>query len=124
MHWRTNQNKYKNIKTEIEGIKFDSKKEARRYIELLELLESGEIENLKLQPHFTLQEAFKTPTGETVRAITYIADFSYEVPMLDVNNERYRKLVVEDVKSPASRTQQYELKKKMMLENGYKITEV
>jgi hypothetical protein len=43
------QNKYKNEKIEIDNIKFDSKKEAKRYLELKQLERAGVIYNLKLQ---------------------------------------------------------------------------
>ena len=57
---------------------FDSKKEARRYDELMAMLRAGQIRDLKLQPQFTIQEAYTTPEGQRVRAIRYQADFSYE----------------------------------------------
>lgn len=97
--------KYNNVKTTRNGIKFDSKKEADRYDVLMLSMRSGDITNLHLQPHFTLQEAYKTETGETVKAIQYIADFSYR---------RNGVLVVEDVKSQATKTAQYKIKKKWL----------
>ena len=113
---KAKRSKYGNIRTEINGIKFDSKKEARRYIELLELYKSGKIEGLKLQRVFTLQEAFTTPEGERVQAIRYIADFVYEQDGITI---------VEDVKSAATKNNAaYKLKKKMMAARGYIIQEV
>ena len=44
-------------------LEFDSQKEARRYDELALLLAAGNIRNLKLQPEFTLQEAYTTLEG-------------------------------------------------------------
>lgn len=73
-------NKYGNKKAVRNGITFDSQKEAARYDQLMLLVCAGEIRDLKLQPEFTLQEAFTTPLGERVRAIRYRADFSYERP--------------------------------------------
>ena len=70
-------NKYRNRKTIVDGITFDSKAEANRYIELKMLEKAGYIKQLKLQPKFTLQESYKNNKGQTIRAITYIADFSY-----------------------------------------------
>ena len=52
-------NKYKNKKTTINGIKFDSKLEAKRFTELKLLEKSGLIEDLKLQPSFELIPTFK-----------------------------------------------------------------
>lgn len=113
---KAKRSKYGNIKTEINGIKFDSKKEARRYTELLELYKAGKIEALKLQRAFTLQEAFTTPDGERVQAIKYIADFVYEQDGI---------MIVEDVKSAATKNNAaYKLKKKMMAARGYIIQEV
>lgn len=108
--------KYGNKKTETNGIKFDSKKEARRYMELRQLETMGKISDLKLQHTFTLQEAFTTESGERIQAIKYIADFTY---MED------GKFVVEDVKSPATRNNPvYRMKNKMMAEKGYIIREI
>lgn len=97
-------------------IRFDSKKEARRYDELMLMLKAGTIRDLRLQPQFTLQEAYTTPEGKRVRAIRYQADFSY------VTGDG---LVVEDVKSKATKTREYGIKKKLLLERfGIEITEV
>lgn len=96
--------------------KFDSKKEARRFEELFLLYIDGQIEELKLQPSFTLQESYITPDGERIRAIRYIADFSY----IEAGQ-----MVVEDVKSRATRTPTYLIKRKLMMERlGIKIKEI
>lgn len=110
--------KYGNKKTKIDGITFDSQKEAERYEELKMMLQQGYITELKCQHTFTLQEAFILPvSGEKVQAIKYIADFTYR--------DREGKFVVEDVKSKATaRDKVYRLKKKMMAERGYQIREV
>lgn len=108
--------KYNNQKTVVSGIVFDSKKEAQRYEELLLLLKSGEISDLRLQVDFTLQEAYTTYTGERIRAIRYKADFTYVK-----NGEK----IVEDVKSKATKTQVYQVKRKMLIERfGVKIIEI
>ena len=112
--------KYHNIKTDVatEGssIRFDSRKEACRYKYLKELYDLGGIQDLKLQVHFQLQGTFKTVEGETVRGIDYVADFTYR---------RGNELVIEDVKSAITRKNPvYTMKRKMMAERGYKITEV
>jgi hypothetical protein len=72
--------KYHNKKTEIDGHKFDSKKEAAKYSELVLLQKAGEISDIKLQPSFLLQEGFRDKTGYKHRAITYIADFMVVYP--------------------------------------------
>jgi len=48
-------NKYGAIKTEIDGIKFDSKKEAERYGKLKMLKLAGEIIKFELQPRFDIK---------------------------------------------------------------------
>lgn len=81
-------NKYRNTKVVIDGIRFDSKAEGRRYQELKLLLRAGKIFDLKLQPRFLLIEGFKK-NGKTWRKTEYVADFSY------IENGRR---IVEDVK--------------------------
>lgn len=93
--------KYRAKKTEIDGIKFDSKKEAKRYIALKELEKKGNIEKLTLQPRFLLQEGFRK-NGKAYRKIEYVADFMYE---------QDGKLIVEDVKG--IKTDIYKLKQKL-----------
>lgn len=70
-------NKYKNTNTEIDGIVFDSKKEAKRWSELKLLQRAGEISDLQRQVSITLIPTHKTPSGKTVRGMKYIADFTY-----------------------------------------------
>ena len=66
--------KYKNKKTIIDEIKFDSQAESLYYVRLKAQQKTGLIRHFTLQPKFILQEGFKT-RGETVRQISYIADF-------------------------------------------------
>ena len=96
-------NKYNNIKTIINGIKFDSKAESERSCELKLLEKAGQIHDLVLQPKFILQPSFKHD-GKTNRAITYVADFSYTED---------GKSIVEDVKGVE--TAVFKLKEKMFL---------
>lgn len=93
-------NKYKNVKTTLDGITFDSIKEAKRYYELKLLLRAGAITDLSLQVKFEL-----IPKSKYGRAICYIADFVYIE-----NGER----IVEDVKG--IKTDVYRLKKRLMAE--------
>ena len=121
------QRKYHNAPCEVNGIHFDSVKEANRYTELSTLLRAGKIRELKLQPQFTLQESYVTPKGERVRSIRYVADFSYERPTEpDSTGRVYWIPVVEDVKGGnATKTAQYKLKRKLFTEKyGFEITEV
>lgn len=108
--------KYHNKRTTVDGITFDSKKEAKRYAELKMLEKGGAISQLVLQPRFELQESFKK-NGKTYRKIEYVADFMYR------DNEK-NVTIVEDVKG--IKTDVYKLKRKMF-EKVYKtlnITEI
>lgn len=119
--------KYHNEPDSRGALRFDSRKEARRYDELLLMLKAGKIRSLRLQQQYTLQESYIDPEGgERVRAIRYVADFAYERPTApDQNGTVYWLPVVEDVKSRATKTAQYELKKKLLRERfGLTITEV
>lgn len=97
-------NKYRNIKINIDGIKFDSKREAERYAELKIMEKAKLITDLELQPKFVLQEGFKYQ-GKKEKPITYIADFKYK--------ELSGTVVVEDVKGVA--TKDFNNKRKMFL---------
>lgn len=88
--------KYRNVKTIVDGIKFDSKKEAGRY-QVLRLLErTGQVSDLKLQPTFLI-----AVNGHKV--CKYKADFAYRQDGADV---------VEDVKG--IKTPTYRLKAKLL----------
>ncbi|PSJ32006.1 hypothetical protein UF10_04945 [Peptostreptococcus russellii] len=89
---------------ELDGILFDSKKEAERYSELKMLERANLITNLELQPKFLLQEKFEY-NGKVIRKIEYIADFKY----IDEKGNT----VVEDVKG--LKTDVYNIKKKLFL---------
>lgn len=95
--------KYHSKKMIIDGITFDSKREANRYCELKLLEKAGRIKDLRLQHQFVLQPSFKKK-GKSIRAITYVADFVY------FDLERMKN-VVEDVKG--YKTDVYQIKKKM-----------
>lgn len=107
--------KYRNIKTTVDGITFDSKAEARRYQELQLELAAGEIRNLKLQPEFHVQEGYVDPeTGQRVKPIKYIADFSYERHWKQAEGMEGWMRIVEDVKG--HETDVFKLKYQMMIE--------
>lgn len=115
-------NKYHNVPSERTAkngaIRFASKREAARYDELMLLVKAGRIRDLKLQRQFTLQEAYTTPEGERVRAIRYVADFTY----YDVVEGRE---IVEDVKGGSvTQTSVYNVKKKLLKDKGIDIQEV
>ena len=95
-------------------LRFDSQKEARRYDELAALERAGEIRELRMQVDFTLQEAYTDGEGRRVRAIRYRADFAYW--RYDDPPGGWVRYVVEDVKSRATRTKEYVMKRKLMKE--------
>jgi hypothetical protein len=66
--------KFGNIPTEVNGIMFQSKKEAQYYVQLLMLQRGGVVKDIKLQPRYLLQEKFKK-NGKNYRAIEYVSDF-------------------------------------------------
>ena len=134
-----NKNKLNNQKVVIDGIEFDSKKEANRYCELKILQRSGQISDLEWQKKYNLlpaqyetietNECYKVgekkgqPKTKQVcveKAVDYFADFVYK---------ENGKTVVEDVKGyrdPSSAPYaKFVLKRKMMLYfHGIKIREV
>jgi len=101
--WRA-RSKYHAKKTEVDGIVFDSKKEAEYYATLLLLQKSGVVVKLERQVKFELQPHFRY-NKKMERAITYVADFV--VTYKDGHEE------VVDVKG--MRTREYSLKRKLLL---------
>ena len=90
--------KYRNRVTNLDGIRFASEAEARRYSYLKIRLRIGEISDLELQPKFPIAVNDK-------RICNYIADFRYK-------ENATGKVVVEDVKGV--KTPLYKLKKKLV----------
>lgn len=122
--------KYGNRKTVVDGITFDSKKEANRFRELQLLERAGKITALQRQVKYVLiptqrefsNEIYKKgahqghfkPGKVLEKECSYIADFAY------FQDNKY---VVEDTKGV--RTEAYKIKRKLMLERyGIKAKEV
>ena len=102
-------------KTIVDGIKFDSKREAKRYTELRLLEKAGKISDLKLQVKFLFQIGgvyIKYPSG---RQMYYKPDFFYF-------DEEKKDYVIEDAKGHLTET--YKIKRALMLAMGHKINEV
>ena len=110
--------KYHSTKVEIDGIRFDSKKEAKRYLELSTLEFEGKISNLQRQVRFNLippqyEYIWSDKKGDYIkgkcleRQCDYVADFVY------FDSETGEK-VVEDTKGV--RTTDYIIKRKLMLQ--------
>lgn len=93
-------NKYNAKKTKVDGIMFDSRKEAARYKELKLLEGAGVIKDLGLQKKFEL-----VPKQNDERSLNYYADFVY------YDNEN-NVMVIEDVKG--KRTDLYIAKRKLV----------
>ncbi len=103
------QSKWRNKKTFVDGITFDSEREAEHYSELLLEQQAGSISGLKLQEHFSLD----------VNGF-HIADY-----VADVVYQRNGETIVEDVKSNPTKTRVYRIKKKLMRAiHGIEIHEV
>ena len=97
--------KYKSKKIIVDGLLFDSKKEANRWYELKMLQKAGEISELERQKPFELIPT-RYYSGVCVRGCKYIADFYY----LDKKNG----YVAEDVKGYVLDV--FVIKKKLFLE--------
>lgn len=97
--------KYGNKKKSVNGVEFDSTKEARRYVDLLAWQQSGQIRGLEHQKAFPI-------VVENVHICEYQADFVYFTG---------EQMVVEDVKSKITRKNPVYRLKKRLFEAIYKI---
>lgn len=119
--------KYGNKKVVVDGMEFDSKKEANRWAELRILEKAGLISDLRRQVKFVLIPAQYEESTEVYQRgpnkgkpkrgklleheCSYVADFMYRVTETD-------RTAVEDTKG--FQTKDYIIKRKLMLER-YKI---
>ena len=101
---RSYRSKYGAKKVTVNGITFDSKKEANRYRELVLLERAGLIQNLQRQVKYELIPSQRIDGKVVERACHYVADFFYTE-----NGKR----IVEDAKG--YKTPEYKIKKKLML---------
>lgn len=117
--------KYRNVKTTVDGIVFDSAKEARRWQELTALEKSGAIHRLKRQHAILLLVHAKDAPGFPLQRIgDYIADFVYCTCAKPAACDGSLG-VVEDVKSPATKTPLYRWKRKHVeVQYGITIREI
>lgn len=102
--------KYGNKITEVNGIAFDSKKEATYYEDLLWQQRIGAVKSIEVQPEFVLQPGYERE-GKKIRPIIYRADFK----VTEADGHIYY------VDTKGMRTQVYLLKKKMLL---YKFPDI
>lgn len=123
---RRNGHKFNAVRTEVDGVKFASKAEAKRYGELKMLEKAGRIEALELQPKFPLVTQLTTGTWKGAgKAVAgkfpvigkYVADFKY------FRLEAPTGWIVEDVKG--FKTELYRWKKRHVeAQYGITITEI
>lgn len=101
--------KFGAIKTQVNGIVFDSKAEARRYGQLLMLEKAGHITGLTLQVPFVLAHGVKFEGDKRAKPpLRYVADFVY-------SDVKLGKIIVEDVKGVS--TPLFKVKRHLMLAN-------
>ena len=110
--------KYRNQKVTIDGITFDSKREAQRYAELQALASRNLIEDLRHQVPFELAPGVRFSNEKRAKpALRYVADFAYRLD---------GRLVVEDVKSAiTAKAAAYRIKRHLMMAvHGIEVKEV
>ena len=114
-------NKYHARRVTVDGVTFASRREAGRYLELRLREKAGEIEALELQPVFPLyvMEIWRSQAPIVLRDCgVYTADFRY----CDLQSGE---IIVEDVKSDATKTTDYRLRKTVAeAVHGMTITEI
>lgn len=126
----TKKGRYGNVRKPVhDGIRFDSKREFLRYMELKLLEKAGEIKGLVVHPKYPIviggvpvMVALNQhkPWG---RHLTYEADFSYLERVPGTKHNEHRR-VIEDVKMQSGhRTDVYKLKRALMKAMGHDIKE-
>lgn len=98
--------RYGSHKTIVDGITFDSRKEANYYSQLKILKRTGQVKDFQIHPKYIIIDSYKCPlTGRKIPATTYSADFLVTYP--DGREE------VIDIKSKATaKKDAYRIKKK------------
>ena len=102
-------NKYHAQPVHIDGVRFASRKEAARYLELTLLRKTGAIDELELQPVFPLHvmEVWRSQVPIRITTIgKFTADFRYR-------DLQTGEIVVEDTKSEVTKTEAYRLRKRL-----------
>lgn len=127
-HTLPTKSKYGNHRVFRYGQWFDSEHEAGRFFELSLLQRNGDIKELRTQVPFELIPTQREPDiigkrggvkpGKCIeKSCVYYADFVYKT--------KTGETVVEDAKSPATRTEAYKIKRKLMLHlYGLRVHEV
>lgn len=108
-------NKYRNVITTVDNIRFASKKEADYYRDLKIRKRAGDILDFTLQPRYVLLEPYVNSKGRKIKGVEYVADF------LITHKDGSQSVV--DCKGV--QTKEYKLKKKFFEKNyPFCITEV
>jgi hypothetical protein len=108
------ENKYRAKKIEVDGLTFDSQKEAARWFDLLSLQRAKLITDLQRQVRFDLHGQHMPLVSDKGRRLSYVADFVYR--------RRDGVQVIEDAKG--FKTPEYKLKKAILRAMGHEIVEV
>lgn len=114
--WEKKYAKFGNRKTVVDGMSFDSEREAVRYCELKVLEKAGEITSLERQVKFVLASSVKYSNAKRATPeLRYFADFAYR--------DKDGNYIVEDAKG--FKTDVYKIKRHLMLAvHGIEIREV
>lgn len=116
---RRRTNKYGAKPVVVNGHAYRSKREFKRHTELQLLERAGLISELRREVPFELLGPQRRDDGSAEQPVTYVADYVYR------DLEKDDRLVVEDVKSKATRTRDYIIKRKLMLrEHGITVREI
>jgi len=92
----------------VDGIRFDSTREAQRYEDLRILERAGLVADLEIHPRFPIDVfALRGELGTPIRCGVYTADFKYRETDTGA-------IVIEDVKSHPTRTTAYRLRKRLI----------
>lgn len=113
--WPARRSKYNARKVEIDGLRFDSQKEARRYRELRLREMAGEIVMLECHPRYALVAVHDVASQRDLDIVPvgrYTPDFRYVT--------REGEVVIEDVKGV--KTEAYRLRKRLFEANYYPLT--
>jgi hypothetical protein len=107
---RPSTNKYQAHAVRVDGILFDSQREAARYGELKLLAQAGRISSIEIHPGFPLivKELYREGGPEILHTVgMFHADFKYR-------DHRLGAWIVEDVKSTPTKTEAYRLRKRIV----------
>ena len=122
--------KYFSKKVTVDGLTFDSKHEAERWMELQALQKAGLISNLERQVKFELIPSQRIDGRVVERALTYTADFVYLpkdaiVPVVEDAKPRGKDGKIPAYYKSTAAWREYVIKRKLMLYlKGIKVLEV